>query len=216
MRLLDIVFYLLRSNSKVTINELSRIFNVSTRTIKRDLDKLSILGIPIIIHRGQNGGVEIDDNYVIRRQMLKYTDYESLIFALYIGERISKNIDDSFLIDKFRIVDNDKCSEILGKLKDRFIVDLYEEKFDTKSEICKEIDKALDNKCFIEIETRKGKFVIIPISYVLRKEGLCLYCYSEEYKLILVNEIYNVKILNKSYDNNIISYMDNKENLEVM
>lgn len=103
MRLLDIVFYLLRSNSKVTINELSRIFNVSTRTIKRDLDKLSILGIPIIIHRGQNGGVEIDDNYVIRRQMLKYTDYESLIFALYIGERISKNIDDSFLIDKFRI-----------------------------------------------------------------------------------------------------------------
>ena len=216
MRLLDIVFYLLRSNSKVTINELSRIFNVSTRTIKRDLDKLSILGIPIIIHRGQNGGVEIDDNYVIRRQMLKYTDYESLIFALYIGERISKNIDDSFLIDKFRIVDNDKCSEILGKLKDRFIVDLYEEKFDTKSEICKEIDKALDNKYFIEIETRKGKFVIIPISYVLRKEGLCLYCYSEEYKLILVNEIYNVKILNKSYDNNIISYMDNKENLELM
>ena len=45
---------------------------------------------------------------------------------------------------------------------------------------------------------------------------MCLYCYSEEYKLILVNEIYNVKILNKSYDNNIISYMDNKENLEVI
>ena len=216
MRLLDIVFYLLRSNSKVTINELSRIFNVSTRTIKRDLDKLSILGIPIIIHRGQNGGVEIDDNYVIRRQMLKYTDYESLIFALYIGERISKNIDDSFLIDKFRIVDNDKCSEILGKLKDRFIVDLYEEKFDTKSEICKEIDKALDNKCFIEIETRKGKSVIIPISYVLRKEGLCLYCYSEEYNLILINEIYSVKILNKNYDKNIISYIDNKNNLKLI
>ena len=216
MRLLDIVSYLLRSSCKVTISELARIYDVSTRTIKRDLDKLSVLGIPIIIHRGKNGGVEIDENYVIRRQMLRYNDYEALIFALYIGENISKNIDESILIDKFRIIEKDKCSEILVKLKERFIVDLYEEKFDTKSEICKEIDEALDNKCFIDIETRKGKLVIIPISYVLRKEGLCLYCYSEEYNLILVNEIYSVKILNKSYDKNIISYIDNKKNLKLI
>ena len=160
MRLLDIVFYLLRSSSKVTISELSRIYNVSTRTIKRDLDKLSILGIPIIIHRGKNGGVEIDEDYVIRRQMLTYNDFEELILALYIGENISKNIDKSFLIDKFRIVENDKSSEILSKFKERFIVDLYEEKFDTKSEICKKIDTALDSKYFIEIETREEKAVI--------------------------------------------------------
>ena len=216
MRLLDIVFYLLRSSCKVTISELARIYDVSTRTIKRDLDKLSVLGIPIIIHRGKNGGVEIDENYVIRRQMLRYSDYEALIFALYIGESISKNIDQSFLIDKFRIVEKDKCSEILVKLKERFIVDLYEEKFDTKSEICQGIDEALDNKLFIEIETRKGKSVIIPISYVLRKEGLCLYCYSEEYNLILINEIYSVKILNKNYDKNIISYIYNKNNLKLI
>ena len=160
--------------------------------------------------------MEIDENYVIRRQMLRYSDYEALIFALYIGESISKNIDQSFLIDKFRIVEKDKCSEILVKLKERFIVDLYEEKFDTKSEICQGIDEALDNKRFIEIETRKGKSVIIPISYVLRKEGLCLYCYSEEYNLILINEIYSIKILNKNYDKNIISYIDNKNNLKLI
>ena len=90
MRLLEIVFYLLRSSSKVTINELARSYNVSTRTIKRDLDKLSVLGIPIMIHRGKNGGVEIDESYVIRRQMLRYSDYEALLFALYICESISK------------------------------------------------------------------------------------------------------------------------------
>ena len=28
------------------------------------MDKLSILGIPIIIHRGPSGGVEIDKNYI--------------------------------------------------------------------------------------------------------------------------------------------------------
>ena len=55
MRLLDILFYLLRINSKVTVKELAEIFNVSTKTIRRDLDKLSILGIPIIFYRGVNG-----------------------------------------------------------------------------------------------------------------------------------------------------------------
>lgn len=216
MRLLEIVFYLLRSSSKVTINELARSYNVSTRTIKRDLDKLSVLGIPIMIHRGKNGGVEIDESYVIRRQMLRYSDYEALLFALYICESISKEISETFLLDKFKILENKKGSETLDKLKERFIVDLYEEKFDANSKVRNEIDKALDSKSFIEVELKQGTISIFPISYILRKEGLCLYCYSEEYKLILINKIYNVKIINKSYDNNIISYMDNKNNVKIM
>ena len=216
MRLLEIVFYLLRSSSKVTINELARSYNVSTRTIKRDLDKLSVLGIPIMIHRGKNGGVEIDESYVIRRQMLRYSDYEALLFALYICESISKEISETFLLDKFKILENKKGSETLDKLKERFIVDLYEEKFDANSKVRNEIDKALDSKSFIEVEVKQGTISIFPISYILRKEGLCLYCYSEEYKLILINKIYNVKIINKSYDNNIISYMDNKNNVKIM
>lgn len=126
MRLLDILFYLLRSSSKVTIKDLAKIFNVSTKTIQRDLDKLSILGIPIITYRGVNGGVEIDKNYVLARHVLRYSDYESLIFALYIGENISENIRESYLIDKFKSVDNERCSKILENLKERFIVDLYE------------------------------------------------------------------------------------------
>ena len=125
MRLLDILFYLLRSSSKVTIKDLAKIFNVSTKTIQRDLDKLSILGIPIITYRGVNGGVEIDKNYVLARHVLRYSDYESLIFALYIGENISENISESYLIDKFKSVDNERCSEILENLKERFIVDVY-------------------------------------------------------------------------------------------
>ena len=48
MRLLEILFYLLKCNSKTTIKELANRFNVSQKTIQRDLDKLSVLGIPII------------------------------------------------------------------------------------------------------------------------------------------------------------------------
>lgn len=214
MRLLDILFYLLRSSSKVTIKELSDIFNVSTRTIQRDLDKLSILGIPIIIYRGINGGVEIDKNYIIAKHVLRYSDYESLIFALYIGENISKNISDSFLIDKFKSVDNDRCSKVLNNIKERFIMDLYEDKFDSKSTICKEIDKSLDNKSFVQLDIKGDKLEVYPISYVLRKEGLCLYCYKDEYMIILINKISNATICNKSYDGTITSYNENKDKIK--
>lgn len=214
MRLLDILFYLLRSSSKVTIRELAEIFNVSTKTIQRDLDKLSILGIPIILYRGVNGGVEIDKNYIIAKHLLRYSDYESLIFALYIGENISKNISESYLIDKFKSVDKDRCSKILSNIKERFIIDLYEDKFDTKSEVYKEIDTALDNKSFIQLEMDGNKIEVYPISYVLRKEGLCLYCYKEEYMVILISKISNAIICNKSYDGTIISYTKNKDKIK--
>ncbi|WP_299995834.1 HTH domain-containing protein [uncultured Clostridium sp.] len=216
MRLLEIVFYLLRTSSKVTINELSRIYNVSTRTIKRDLDKLSVLGIPIMIHRGKNGGVQLDESYLIRRQLLTDSDYEELILALYIGENISNNIDRAFLIDKFKMLGNKKAFEVFSKLKDRFIIDLYEEKFDVKSKVCREIDKALESKSFLEIETKDEKSSVIPISYVLRKEGLCLYYYNKIYKIILIKEITNAKFLNKIYNNKLISYTKNKNNLQVL
>lgn len=216
MRLLEIVFYLLRSSSKVTINELSRIYSVSTRTIKRDLDKLSVLGIPIIIHRGKNGGVQLDESYLIRRQLLTGNDYEELILALYIGENISKNINKAFLIDKFKMLGNKKAFEVFSKLKDRFIIDLYEEKFDVKSKVCREIDKALESKSFLEIETKDEKSSVIPISYVLRKEGLCLYYYNKIYKIILIKEITNAKFLNKIYNKKLISYTKNKNNLQVL
>ena len=93
MRLLEILFYLLRSSSKVTIKELATVYNVSPRTIQRDLDKLSVLGIPIIIYRGKNGGVIIDGDYVINRQILRNNDYEKLMFSIYISENISKDIE---------------------------------------------------------------------------------------------------------------------------
>lgn len=171
MRLLEILFYLLRSSSKVTIKELATVYNVSPRTIQRDLDKLSVLGIPIIIYRGKNGGVIIDGDYVINRQILRNNDYEKLMFSIYISENISKDIEEANLIDRFKILDKGNSTKVLEKLKEHFIVDLYDEKFDAESNICKEIDKALENKNYIEIDSKKGKITLLPISYVLRKEG---------------------------------------------
>ena len=216
MRLLEILFYLLRSSSKVTIKELARVYNVSTRTIQRDLDKLSVLGIPIVIYRGKNGGVTIDSNYIINRQVLRNNDYEKLMFSLYISENISKDIEEATLIDRFKVLEKENSTTVLEKLKERFIVDLYDEKFDIESDVCKKIDKALESKDYIEIDSQKGKITIFPISYVLRKEGLCLYGYNKGYKLLLIKDIYNVVVINRKYNGKVIEYRRNKKYIKIV
>ncbi|SHH37383.1 HTH domain-containing protein [Clostridium collagenovorans DSM 3089] len=216
MRILEILFYLLKCNSKTTIGELARIFKVSEKTIGRDLDKLSVLGIPIISYRGVNGGIEIDKNYVIAKYVLTESDYKNLILSLYIAENIVGSLKKSDLIDKFKLINNDGCNEILSKLEKRFIIDFDEKKRIPENDICKVIDEALDNKSFIKLEFKEENIEVFPICYVLKREGLYLYCYNEEYRLVLIDNIHRVSLNYTYYEKEVIPYEDNKENLIIM
>ena len=210
MRLLEILFYLLKSNSKTTTKQLADIFNVSQKTIQRDLDKLSILGIPIISYRGVNGGIELDKNYIIAKYVLTESDYKDLILSLYISEHMIGNLKKSDLINKFKLVNHDRCTEILDELEKRLVVDLDDEKIIVNNNICKIINNALDNKTYVKLESLEEEMEVVPISYVLRKEGLYLYCYDGQYKLILIDNISNVTKCERLYEGKIIQYKDNK------
>lgn len=214
MRLLEILFYLLKFNSKITIKELAKNFNVSEKTIQRDLDKLSILGIPIISYRGKNGGVEIDPNYIIAKYILTRDDYKNLILSLYISENIMSDLKESNLIDKFRFINAKKCEEILSKLEEKFIIDLDEEKDNNKNSIHEVINKCMDNKTFVKIEVDRKIIEVFPISYILKNDGIYLYYYDGDYKLILENMICNAFECKRHYDGKIIKYKNNKDNLK--
>ena len=60
--------YLLNRNV-VTAKELSERFEVSVRTIVRDIDALSIAGIPISSSTGASGGYEILDTFKLNKQI---------------------------------------------------------------------------------------------------------------------------------------------------
>lgn len=211
MRLLEILFYLLKINCKTTIKELAKKFNVSEKTIRRDLDKLSVLGIPIISYRGKNGGIEIDKNYIIAKYVLTKTDFKDLILSLYISENIMSDLKRANLIDKFKLVDSKRCEEILSELEEKFIIDLNREKENNKNNINEVINKCLDEKSFVKIQLGEKLIEILPISYVLKNDGLYLYCYDGEYKLIPINNLRNACQCNKHYDGKIIKYKDNKK-----
>jgi predicted DNA-binding transcriptional regulator YafY len=80
-RLLEISTILLNRKS-TTAKKLAERFNVSTRTIYRDIDDLSSAGVPVYTNRGKGGGIFLLEDYYISGTTLNDTDYESLKIAL--------------------------------------------------------------------------------------------------------------------------------------
>ncbi|MFO7890873.1 MAG: YafY family protein [bacterium] len=80
-RLISMIFMLL-NRKQVSASELARRFNVSVRTIYRDLDTIDCAGIPLTSQTGRQGGFAIMDTYRIDRQVLSFREISSIINAL--------------------------------------------------------------------------------------------------------------------------------------
>jgi len=80
-RLFEIV-YMLLSKKSITARELSEHFEVSTRTIYRDLDILTTAGIPVYANKGKSGGIMLTDNFVLNKSLLSKSEQNDILFAL--------------------------------------------------------------------------------------------------------------------------------------
>lgn len=80
-RLYEITTILLNKGT-VTAKELADRFNVSTRTIYRDIDVLSTAGVPVYMNKGSGGGIALLENYAMNRALISEAESESLLIAL--------------------------------------------------------------------------------------------------------------------------------------
>lgn len=80
-RLFEIV-YLLLDKKKVTAKELAQKFEVSTRTIYRDIDLLSAANIPIYCEKGKGGGIGLLDDFILDKSLLSEKDQNEILAAL--------------------------------------------------------------------------------------------------------------------------------------
>lgn len=80
-RLFEIV-YILLDKKTVTAKELAERFEVSVRTIYRDIDVLSEAGIPVYMSKGKGGGISILDNYVLNKSLLSDSEQNEILAAL--------------------------------------------------------------------------------------------------------------------------------------
>ncbi len=86
-RILGVLLFL-RSKQSVSASELARHFEVSTRTIHRDLETLSTLGVPLYAERGRQGGVRLLQGYFL--PPLMFTQREAI--ALLLGLTLQRSL----------------------------------------------------------------------------------------------------------------------------
>jgi predicted DNA-binding transcriptional regulator YafY len=102
-RLLEIVIYLL-NHDKVSAKRLAEHFQVSVRTIQRDMISISVSGIPIYSIGGKKGGYSILQEYKMNSQNMKPEEYQLVLKALKsIATAYSDHSLDS-LIEKYNIL----------------------------------------------------------------------------------------------------------------
>ncbi len=86
-RILGILLFL-RSKHAVSAAQLARQFEASTRTIYRDLETLSALGVPLYAERGRQGGVRLLPGYFL--PPLMFTQQEAI--ALLLGLTLQRSL----------------------------------------------------------------------------------------------------------------------------
>ncbi|GIP28978.1 hypothetical protein J23TS9_41080 [Paenibacillus sp. J23TS9] len=98
-RLLAITMILL-NQPRVSATELAARFEVSLRTIYRDMDAINQAGIPIVSFAGSDGGYEIMSGYRIDKQVLSLEDFSSICTALRGARSATDSTDIDGLLDR--------------------------------------------------------------------------------------------------------------------
>ncbi|MFV0401940.1 MAG: helix-turn-helix transcriptional regulator [Oscillospiraceae bacterium] len=80
-RLFEMV-YLLLEKRQMTARELAERFEISTRTVYRDVETLSQAGIPLYTTKGKGGGIGITEGFVLNKSLLSRREQMEILAAL--------------------------------------------------------------------------------------------------------------------------------------
>lgn len=80
-RLLGMIYILMKQGT-VTAAELAERFEVSVRTIYRDMDTLSAAGIPIYAKKGKNGGICLTEQFVLNKMLITKEEQQEILSGL--------------------------------------------------------------------------------------------------------------------------------------
>ena len=202
-RLLAIITYLL-NRDVVTGKYLAEKFDVSERTIQRDVETINLAGIPITSIRGTNGGYKILDTYRLSKQTSTEKDLESITLALRSLNSAMEDERVSDTLEKVKSIGSSKTSDSIS-------VDFGVAKENKKVvEYIKIIENAISNKIRIEFsyinaENYATLRTVEPIALKFKWYSWYLVAYCTEknqYRIFKLMRMENLKQTNLQFTNN--------------
>ena len=205
-RLIGIITILLQKE-KTTISQLAERFEVSGRTIQRDIDHICKAGIPIVSMQGYGGGLSIAEGYKINQTILTQEELSAIFMGLKSVDSVSKYTYTQSLMEKFAYKERAVLSG-----HNRIIIDLasfYQVSLTEKIELIKQ---AINNQELIKFQyySEKGESerTIEPYFIIFRWSAWYVYGYclmKEDYRLFKLNRLSKLQNLKTSYEERVIS-----------
>ncbi|MGL4847541.1 MAG: helix-turn-helix transcriptional regulator [Clostridium sp.] len=199
-RLISIIM-VLNNKEKVTAKELSEKFNVSIKTITRDMRTIEEAGIPIISYQGYDGGYGIIDTYKVNKASMTKGEVALLKSLLDGINETYKNKEVISLIDKFSLVEEEN--------KNNFLIDFS--KWGKGKEITEKInllDHAINKNNYIEFEYsnmngEKTKRKVEGYKIIFKALHWYIYAYcleKKEMRIFKLDRIKNLNILKENFE----------------
>ena len=203
------ILTLLKSKRLLTATELSEKFEVSIRTIYRDIRKLEEAGVPIITIEGR--GYTLMDGYTVAPVQFTEKQANALVTAQHL---VHKTNDSSFIecfdeaMTKIKSVFRSSIQEKSELLSNQIHVFDYRDE-EVSSSVLSEIQLAITNFNFVEINYRKANDTNIsfrkvePVALWSTKNKwiLIAWCHlRNEYRSFRVDRIQHFKVLQEKFE----------------
>lgn len=206
-RLLAITMILL-NKKQISATQLAEIFEVSIRTIYRDINSLSEAGIPVLALPGVNGGIQIMDTYKVDKHFFTTSEITALLIAL---ENLGKNIatrHSNQTIEKLKtLVPNHLSNEIELKIN-QVMVDLTPwTNNQTLQPFLEIVKSAMDYQHLLQFDYRDNRGnqttrTVEPYRLVLKEISWYVQAYcleKNEFRTFKLSRMSSLNELNKSF-----------------
>lgn len=198
-RLIGIITILL-GQDKVTAPELAKRFEVSRRTINRDIEDICKAGIPLITTQGYGGGISIADGYKIEKTLFTEEELQTIFTALKGVDSVSKTPYLEKLLEKL----SSKNKQIIAN--DNIVIDLASFSQTPLTEKIEVLKNAIGNKHYVSFQYyyEKGecKRRIEPYRLVFKWSiwyvfGYCLD--KKDYRMFKLNRLWNLQLIENTF-----------------
>lgn len=198
-RLIGIITLLLQRD-KITAPELAERFEVSRRTINRDIEDICKAGIPLVTTQGYGGGISISDGYKLEKSFFTNDELQAVLSALKGIDSVAKESYSAKILDKLSAIDSRL------NIDDTLIIDLashYKEPLTEKIEQIKVAIKSLRKISFkYHSERGDGVRILEPYKIVFKWSawyvfGFCLE--RNDYRLFKLNRLSDLKLTNETF-----------------
>ncbi|MEM1484865.1 YafY family protein [Oscillospiraceae bacterium PP1C4] len=198
-RLFEMIYLLLNKES-ITAGEFAEHFEISPRTVYRDVELLSSTGIPIYMTKGKGGGISLLPDFVLNKTVLTDSEKADILAAMRAVDAVSLEQTNTAI---------QKLSSLFGNTNSDWVeVDFSGwANADEESAVFSTLKSAIIKKQKAEFLYHSGegsmRRIVEPMKLCFKGQGWYLYAYCsdrEDYRFFKLRRIKELLLLPECFD----------------